>query len=194
MVSRAPAPSTPDDPSDDDLMRRLATGDAEASRLLVGRHLGRVHGFAARVLGDAMEAEDVTQEVFLRLWQQAPGWRPGGARLSTWLYRVTLNRCLDRRARRREQPLDDVPDPVDPHPGPAEAFRRRETASRVQAELMNLTAAQRAAIALCHYDGLRNIDAADVLGISVEALESLLARARRTLRERLRELAPEVRR
>jgi RNA polymerase sigma-70 factor (ECF subfamily) len=178
--------------SDDELVRQVAGGDQDACRALVERHLGRVVAFAARTLGDAAEAEDVAQDTFLRLWSHAAKWQPGTARLSTWLHRVALNLCLDRLRRRPHLPLDDAPEPVDPRPEMSTALHRREVAARVNSELMRLTDAQRAALTLCHYQGIRNYEAADMMGITVEALESLLARARRTLRERLRPLAGQL--
>lgn len=167
-------------------MAQVAAGDAGACDRLVRRHLGRIVGFATRLLGDRAAAEDVAQETFLRLWQHARRWSPE-ARLTTWLHRVALNLCLDRRARRREAPLDDVPDPPDPAPPMTDVLQQQAVARHVQAAMQTLPRSQRAAIVLCHYQGFRNRDAAEVMGVSVEALESLLARGRRALRERLRE-------
>lgn len=172
-------------------MRRVGGGDGEACRLLVERHLGRVVAFAARVLGNPSDAEDVAQEVFARVWTGAASWRPE-ARLTTWLHRVALNLCLDRLARRREASLDDAPEPVDPAPTPARRLEDADVTRTVGREIAALPERQRVALALCHYQGLRNDEAAEVMEISPEALESLLARARRTLRARLRPLAPEL--
>src|SRR5439155_21349026 len=125
------------------------------------------------------------QEVFLRLWTTARRWQPR-ARLATWLHRIALNLCLDRLARRRDLPLESAPEPVDPRPSGVVVLERRAVGERVNQELAALPPQQRIAITLCHYQGLRNIEAAEVMDVSVEALESLLARGRRTLRARLR--------
>jgi len=170
---------------DDTLVRRIADGDQEACRALVERHLGRIVAFAGRTLGNTADAEDVAQEVFLGLWKTARRWQPRG-RLTTWLHRVALNLCLDRIARRREVPLDAAPEPVDPTPSGVVLLERRAVGQRVNMELAALPPQQRVAIALCHYQGLGNMEAAEMMGLSVEALESLLARGRRTLRARLR--------
>ncbi len=170
-------------------MVRVGRGDADACRLLVERHLGRVVAFAGRVLGNPSDAEDVAQEVFARVWTSAAGWRPD-ARFTTWLHRVALNLCLDRLARRREAPLDDAGEPVDPCPSPADRLAEADMTRVVGAEIAALPERQRVALALCHYQGLRNDEAAEIMQITVEALESLLARARRTLRARLRPVAP----
>ncbi len=178
--------------SDDDLVRRVGDGDEAACGTLVRRHLGRIVAFGARVLGDATEAEDVAQETFLRLWTHAAEWEPGRAAVSTWLHRVALNLCLDRRRKRPTEALDDVPEPVDPAPQPSEAVQQQDLSGHVQRELLQLTASQRIALALCHYQGFRDYEAAEMMGITVDALESLLARARRRLRERLRAIAPQL--
>jgi RNA polymerase sigma-70 factor (ECF subfamily) len=180
-----PARVTAMEESDETLVRRVADGDHEACRALVERHLSRVVAFAARTLGNRADGEDVAQETFVRLWSSPRRWRPGQARLTTWLHRVALNLCLDRLARRREAPLDGVPDPVDPSPSAVALLERQALGQLVDAELAALPPQQRIAITLCHYQGLRNLEAAEVMGVSVEALESLLARGRRTLRARL---------
>jgi RNA polymerase sigma-70 factor (ECF subfamily) len=178
--------------SDDDLVARVARADHDACRQLVDRHLRRVVGFATRVLGSSEEAEDVAQEVFTRVWTHAASWTPGRARFTTWLLRVALNLCLDRLGRRREAPLDDGFDPPDPAPTAAERLEEADMRRLVTRAVDALPERQRTALALCHYQGLSNIEAAEVMELSVEALESLLARARRTLRERLRPLAPDL--
>ncbi len=178
--------------ADETLVLRVGRGDRDACRVLVERHLGRIVAFAARMLGSRPDGEEVAQDVFLRLWTNARRWRAGEAHLTTWLHRVAMNLCLDRLARRRETPLDGVPEPVDPNPGAATLLEQRDVGRRVERELAGLPPQQRAAITLCHYQGLRNIEAAEVLDVSVEALESLLARGRRTLRTRLRAVAAEL--
>lgn len=173
---------------DDALMRQAGEGDRVACRTLVQRHLRPVTAFAWRVLGNREDAEDVAQETFLRLWTEARRWQPGRAKLSTWLFRVAHNLAVDRlRARRPSVDLDAIADPADGRPDPAQAYEQDETARRVAAALAELPDRQRTAIALCHHQGLSNADAAEVMGVGVEAVESLLARGRRTLRQRLME-------
>ena len=187
----APRPGTED--PDEMLMLRVGRGDHDACRILVERHLGRLVAFAGRILGNPVDAEDVAQDVFVRVWRGASAWLPQRARLTTWLHRVALNLCLDRLARRRrEGPLDGVPEPPDPGPPPAVLLDQQALGARVNRELAGLPPQQRIAITLCHYQGLGNIEAADVMDVSVSALESLLARGRRTLRERLRPLAADL--
>ena len=140
------------------------------------------------------------QEAFLRCWQKAPDWQAAGApakvgnpneraQFATWLYRVLTNLCFDRR--RRPQPVEieaagDIPDSRE------DGFARTERGEigrRVAAAMAKLPERQRAALALCYYEDLGNIEAAAVLEISIGALESLLVRGRRALRESLGDLA-----
>ena len=207
-----------EDESDDALMRRAGSGDKAAFALLVRRHLARATALAQRIVGNRSDAEEIVQEAFLRCWQKAPEWRPANerppngklvaadraandddqkdearstAQFGTWLYRVLVNLCLDRR--RRPQPIgieaaDDVPDSA------ADGFQetsRGETSRRVQAAMAQLPERQRAALALCYFEDMGNIEAAAALEISIGALESLLVRARRALREALGDLSEE---
>jgi RNA polymerase sigma-70 factor (ECF subfamily) len=170
------------------LLEQVARGDVQAYRQLVERHLRGIHAFAYRMLGSRAEAEEVSQESFLRLWQEA-GRFVARAKPSTWLYRVAPNLAIDRLRRRRERPDPDGIEQLAGTAGPAQSHDRRQLAAAVQRALAELPERQRAAIGLVHYQGLSNAEAAEVLGVGVRALESLLARARRQLREGLAEYA-----
>jgi len=137
------------------------------------------------MLHDPTEAEDAVQEAFLRLWTHAARWRPGQAKFETWLYRVTLNKCYDRLRRKPTLELEAAAHIADPARGPLAVLESAGLAAEVEAALAQLPERQRAAILLCHYQERGNIEAAENLGLSVEALESLLARGRRTLRIKL---------
>ena len=169
--------------SDDDrLIERVAAGDRAAWGALVERHLAAVVGFAWYQLGDRAEAEDVAQETFVRLIGKVDDWRPGGPALRTWLYRVARNLCIDHRRAARTVPLEDLPD----RPGEAPDLERGVNLRRsVRWALDTLPERQRTALVLVHYQGLTNQEAARMLDTSVAAVESLLGRARRTLRRRL---------
>lgn len=174
---------------DEALLQQVARGDPAAARALVARKLPRLLSLAGRMLGDTAEAEDVAQEAFLRVWKQAPRWRAdGAARFDTWLHRVALNLCYDRLRRRREQATADPPERADEGPAPDRGLEAQDVGRRVAAALQGLPDRQREAIVLCHYQELGNIEAAAVMGVSVEALESLLGRGRRALRAALTDL------
>ena len=173
---------------DEALLASVADGDPAAVRALVARKLPRLLSLAGRMLGDAAEAEDVAQETFVRAWKQARAWRPGAAKFDTWMHRVALNLCYDRLRRRREAPTDTPPEVVDDGPAPDRGLQAMETGERVAAAMGALPDRQREAIVLCHYQELSNIEAAALMGISVEALESLLSRGRRALRMALADM------
>jgi RNA polymerase sigma-70 factor (ECF subfamily) len=176
---------------DEALMVQVAAGDRAACEELVERHLGRTLALATRMVKDRAAAEDIAQEVFTRLWVHAKRWQPT-ARLSTWLYRVAYNLCLDYAARRREELVGEVPEALDRESDVGKLMERRDLQHHVAAALATLPDTQQAAVTLCYYQGLRNAEAADVLGVSVDALESLLARARRVLRQRLGSVAADL--
>ncbi len=170
---------------DADLVARAGRGDRAAAEALMARHLPKMLSLARRMLSDQIEAEDAVQDAFLRLWTHAGRWQPGGARFETWLYRVTLNKCYDRLRRRRTSNLDEAADVADDTPDPAVQLEHAEIARHIESGLAALPERQRAAIQLCHVQGCGNIEAAEIMGISVEAMESLLSRGRRTLKARL---------
>lgn len=167
-------------------MARAGRGDRAAASALVLRHADKILAVSARMLGDRAAAEDAAQETFLRLWKHAGRWKPQGAKFETWLYRIAMNICLDRLRRRgRELPEEAAPERPDHALRADELLAADERRAAVEQALAELPERQRLAITLCHYQELSNIEAADVMQISVEAVESLLARARRTLRDRL---------
>src|SRR5262249_6858616 len=145
-----PAAGPAEDP-DLDLVRRAGAGDGPACAALVDRHLARITALAGRMLGNRADAEDVAQEVFLRVWQQSAKWRAVEARSSTWPPRVTLILCHDRLRRRREVALEAAGDPPSSAPPPGAELQRAAVATRVQAALAQLPERQRDAILLCHY-------------------------------------------
>ncbi|WP_321915096.1 RNA polymerase sigma factor [Paraburkholderia sp. J11-2] len=174
---------------DADLVARVGARDPLAVRALVASKLPRLIALATRMLGDRSEAEDVAQEAFVRIWKQAPAWRTGEAKFDTWLHRVALNLCFDRLRGRREETVDDVHAMSEPAPDPAgspdQQIEARTRDERVRAALAALPVRQREALVLTYYQELSNLEAAGLMDISVDALESLLARARRTLRAQL---------
>ncbi len=170
--------------SDEALLVLYANGDPDAARLLAQRLVPRVLGYATRLLGDRGEAEDIAQEVMLRLWRAAPDWRSGEAQVSTWVYRVAANLCTDRlRAVKRKgaQALDLVAEPEDGAPSVVATMIAADRQAALHAALALLPDRQREAVVLRHIEGLANPQIADVMQIGVEAVESLISRGKRAL-------------
>jgi len=169
------------DLSDDALLALYGNGDSMAAASLTARLTPMVFRLAKRLLSDAAEAEDVTQEAMLRLWKIAPEWRQGEAKVSTWLYRVTTNLCTDRLRKRRGVALDAIAEPMDDTPGIEARMISDNRAEALNGALAKLPDRQREAVVLRHIEGLANPEIAEVLDISVEAVESLIARGKRGL-------------
>jgi RNA polymerase sigma factor (sigma-70 family) len=172
---------------DGTLMRRVASGDAQALELVAERHTPMLYAVAWRMLGDPAEAEDVVQEAITRVWVKAGSWTPVGGGLGGWLRRIATNLCIDRQRKRAFVADVEIPERADDSPGADmlidEQRRRQAVADAMQA----LPDRQRAAIVLTYYEGVSNAEAAQALGIGVKALESLLVRARQGLSRSLAE-------
>ena len=169
--------------SDDALLVLYANGDGRAVQELTMRLSPRCFGVAMRVLGNRAEAEDVTQEAMMRLWRMAPNWQPGQAQLSTWLYRVAMNLCIDLKRRQRGGyvDLDAVPEPADTGRSAVQQMQDGARQDALQVALMQLPERQRQAVVLRHIEELPNPEIAGIMDISVEAVESLTARGKRAL-------------
>jgi RNA polymerase sigma-70 factor (ECF subfamily) len=165
-----------DDDSDEALMARVARGDERAFQLLSRRHLPAMLGLARRVLGNAAEAEDVAQEAFMRVWTHAPRWQPL-AQFRTWLTRIVINLCLDRKRRVAWVELERAGEIVDQSPGVGDKAEDAERERMLAAAIEKLPARQRSAIALTQV--------AEILDTSVSAVETLLVRAKQNLRRAL---------
>jgi RNA polymerase sigma-70 factor, ECF subfamily len=167
--------------ADSDLMARVAGGDQWAFRALTERHAHAALRLARRILGDEAMGEDVVQEAFLRVWINAPRWRPQAA-FRTWLYRIVVNRSLNAKRRVPHLPLDAAPHAAAEQPPADEQLAHDERDRRLAAAIAALPPRQRAAIVLTYQEGLSNSEAADVLDTSVSSIETLLVRAKRALR------------
>jgi len=173
-----------DEAPDDLLMARVAGGDRVAFDALARRHAGAIVKLATHILGNRAEADDVAQDALLRVWTNAPRWKPV-ARFRTWLTRIVVNLCLDRKRRGLWLPLESAGDVVDPKPDAAAQHETNDSERRLALAIANLPVRQRAAIALTYNDGLSNAETADILDTSVSAVETLLSRAKASLRNAL---------
>jgi len=172
------------------LMKRIARGDAGAFRELTDQHEKAITTYAHRLLWNQAEAEELTQETFLRAWQRASDYQPK-ARASTWLHRIVRNLAIDRLRQKKSRGdhfgLDDERDTAPESGRPSLLLSRKTTALSVQEAVASLPERQRSAISLCHEQGLSNPEIAEVLECSVDAVESLLSRGRRSLRTLMEE-------
>lgn len=169
-------------------MAQVQRRDREAFTRLLDRHLAGLQKFLIRTTGNGADADEVAQEAFLRIWTRADSWQSDRVRFTTWLFRIARNLAIDRHRRRRETNDEDLEQVVDETPDTAHTIDAERRRKMMQIAIGQLPERQRTALVLCHFDGMSNPDAAAVLDVSVDALESLLSRARRSLKNALRPL------
>ncbi len=185
--TRGPAvagPSSVGAPSDGALLEGVRSGDQAAYRQLVERLFASVYRAAMRVLRSNVEAEDVSQEVFLKIWRETPELRSETS-LRSWSIRVATNAAIDRLRKRKPELWDEVPERMDNSPAVDRNLVEGEATDTVQKAIDALPERQRMALMLTYFEGMANKETAEMMGVSVDALESLLARGRRTLKASL---------
>ena len=173
----------PESLSDAEWLKRFAAGNPHAARELTQRLAPRCHALALRILDNPADAEDITQEAMLRLWRVAASWRNDGAAPATWLYKVALNLCIDRQRKssRLTIGLATAPESASDEPAAEDRMLEETRRTALQAALMALPERQRQAVVLRHIEELPNPEIAIILNISVDAVESLIARGKRAL-------------
>lgn len=188
--------------TDEELMQAVCKGDQSAYQTLVKRHLKPISHYAFRLLGNTKDTEDIAQETFLRLWTNAAKWQADKAKLSTWLHRISHNLCIDylrkhSRVQTRESfdeddngELDNGSNEqiVESSSSESEHFDENGKLEKLKSAMYQLPLGQRSALMLCHYRGFSNKEAAAIMNISVKAVESALARAKRSLRKLIAEV------
>lgn len=189
----AKPPRAPMRDEDDLLLERIAGGDERAFRRLVERHIDRAFALALRILRNHTDAEDVVQDVMLKVWTQGGAWRSGQAKFSTWLYRVVTNRCLDLCRKPKTADLDTAPEVPDGQPDAVSAIHAGEVSDLLERAMGKLPEQQRIALILSYHDELSNAEIAEILETTVMAVESLLKRGRQQLRKLLTGLEGEIR-
>ena len=179
-----PAPSPE---SDDALMAKIADGDEKAFRIFATRHVPKCLAVAQRIVGNACDAEEIVQDAMLRVWRHAPSWRQTNARVTTWLYRIVANLSVDRARKRRPPsvPLDNAAERADPAPDAEAILEVRQLEAFIVGVIATLPVRQRTALTLCYFEAMDCAQAAQAMGVSVSAMESLLVRGRRTLKTQL---------
>ena len=172
---------------DGELLAALQEGSHPAFAELVKRHTDRFYRLAFRYLQNKAAAEDVVQDAFLKLWEDPSRWQPDkNTKFTTWFYRVVVNLCLDWRKRKRPVELNEELVLIDQSETADQAMLRNEEQRVLEKEIAALPERQRMALNLCFGEGLSNQDAAEVMGLNLKALQSLIMRAKTTLRERMK--------
>ena len=185
-MNKTPDQGTLVDAPDEALLIAYANGDVAAAQVLAVRLAPRIMAQAIRMLQNHAEAEDVTQDALMRLWKIAPDWRQGEAQITTWLYRVVANLCTDRlRKRGRGVALDAVAEPESGAPSVTQQMQDNTRMTALCDALADLPEQQAQAVALRHLEELGNPEIAQIMDISVEAVESLIARGKRALAQSL---------
>lgn len=172
--------------SDEVLAAYIGQGKPEAFQILMERHINMHLSFAERMMGNREEAEDIVQDAFTKLWLHAEKFDPSRSKFTTWFYRVVMNRCLDKKRKKTPLALPENYDPVDNRENPAENLAKEQKKAHVRQALNEIPGRQRAAISLCYFEGLSNQEAADIMGLNIKALESLLGRGRKNLKTLLK--------
>ncbi|MDC3075927.1 sigma-70 family RNA polymerase sigma factor [Paracoccaceae bacterium] len=163
------------------LLAAFAKGDRGAAQQLTEQLMPKIHAHAYYRLGNIADAEDVTQEAFLKLWKIAPNWKQDKAQVSTWLYRVVSNLCKDRYRRATLEGMLSVEEPTNESQSPSSKIEEELRQKALYAAMSILPESQRLAVQLRHIDELTNPQIAEIMELSVEAVESLTARGKRKL-------------
>lgn len=145
------------------------------------RHVNMHLAFAERLMGNRAEAEDIVQDAFTKLWLNAHKFDAEKAKFTTWFYRVVMNRCLDVKRKKKPVALPENYEKVDEKANVEKDLEKSEQGKIIQQALSEIPERQRAAIVLCYYEEMSNKEAAEVLGLNIKALESLLTRGRKNL-------------
>jgi RNA polymerase sigma-70 factor (ECF subfamily) len=172
---------------DESLIRQIQQGNHEAFAAMVNRHSNRFYRIAYRLVFNKGDAEDMVQEAFLRLWARPQLWNPGKqAKFTTWFYKVVINLCLDLNKKKKPQELPEDIELADRKPGQDALLGIHQEQALIDGFIKELPERQQLALNLCFYEGLSNKEAAEILGIKVKALQSLIMRAKTTLKEKVK--------
>ena len=175
------------DTTDDELLALIQDGSQPAFAALVERHSERFYRLAFRYLQNRETAEDVVQDAFVKLWENPNLWQAGrNAKFTTWFYRIVVNLCLDVRKKKKPEPLEDDTQVIDERETADQSMMRAQQQQMLEREIAALPERQRTALNLCFSEDLSNQEAAEVMGLKLNAFQSLIMRAKTTLKERMK--------
>jgi RNA polymerase sigma-70 factor, ECF subfamily len=173
---------------DQDSIERFKSGDPSGFTDLVRRYQDRIYSLCRYMIGDADDARDAAQDVFVKVYGSLKRYRPDSS-VYTWLYRIAVNTCLDYRKKARPKPLEDesaVDSVPSGNPSPERLYQSKETGLLIEKALLGLPEEFRAAIVLREIEGLSYQEISDVLHTSIGTVKSRISRAREELKEFLR--------
>lgn len=175
------------DLNDETLISEIGRGSHEAFAALVRRHTDRFYRIAYRFISNKNDAEDIVQEAFLKIWDRPRFWDPGkGAKFTTWFYKVIINLCIDHVKKKRPMHLPDGIELEDGNPGQEALLDTHQKQIMLEHFIRELPQRQQLALNLCFYEGLPHCEAAEIVGVKVKALQSLLMRAKTTLKDKVK--------
>jgi RNA polymerase sigma-70 factor (ECF subfamily) len=175
------------DKDDQELLALIQEGSHEAFAELVQRHTERFYRLAYRYVQNRETAEDLVQDAFVGLWANPASWRAErNSKFTTWFYRIVVNLCLDWQKKKRPLPLNEEMPLADERESVDEAMIRIQEQKLLEKEIAALPERQRTAFNLCFDEGLTNQEAAESMGLNLKALQSLIMRAKTTLKKRMK--------
>jgi RNA polymerase sigma-70 factor (ECF subfamily) len=181
------------DLEDEALLRGIREGSHEAFSSLVRRHAKRFYNVAYRIVQQRDDAEDLVQAAFLKLWERPDLWDPRKhTKFTTWFYTVVTHLCLDHAKRKKPASLPEEFDLPDGRPDQEDVLQQKQERVWLDRVIRDLPERQQLALNLCFYEGLSNQEAADVMGVNLKALQSLIMRAKTTLKQRMKDTLVKV--
>ena len=167
--------------SDDALLKAYANGIPEASQILTDRFMAKIFTQAFHRVRNEADADDIAQEAMLRLWRIAPNWKQGNAKISTWLYKIVNNLCIDRLRQKKTEYLGAVTEPIDDRQNVTHYLLNQSRAKALYSALAKLPIRQREAVSMRHLEGISNPEIAEKLGVPERAVVSVIASGRSRL-------------
>ncbi|MCP4395128.1 MAG: sigma-70 family RNA polymerase sigma factor [Alphaproteobacteria bacterium] len=178
-----------DKTSDEDLMKDVANGSQASFTKLVNRHIHPAIGYANKMTSGNHEAEEAVQEAFIKIWEHAPSWQPDRATFKTWFYRILTNKCIDILRKNKKIIIGVDENQIDnEHKHAEEQLEKKQQNQLIVSYIDKLPERQKSALMLSYYEGFSNKEAAEILDVGIKGFESLLVRARKTLRETMKDV------
>ena len=171
---------------DEFLIRLIQEGRHDAFAEIVNRHSKRFYSIAYRFIFNKDDAEDIVQEAFMKLWEKRLNWNPNKeAKFTTWFYKVVLNLCIDHNRKKKPEPLSEEMPLIDKQQGHEALIQEKQKQVMLERFIQELPERQRLALNLCFYEGISNQEASEMIGVNLKALQSLIMRAKMTLKEKI---------